>query len=302
MQPLDVGYFGPLKGSWKKQITTHSDKDPSAKVLAKTEFPRMLKELVDSVDAKKLLPKAFEKCGLFPLNRQKVLERIPSVEESQQIARNVDSILLKKLEVRRFGEGGKKKPRGKKIPAGQSYTEEPEESSKEESSKDESSEEESEEEDSENEDDVREDSSPARDRDNDGQLEDEENEDLPDLLPTQQARRKAGTFVVALYEGEWFLAQVCEEQEDVAVGYTRLSYMVLKGRNCFAWGEKPDLVVTLEEDIILEKLQPDLLNSRGHMGLNKKDLKSVLSIMVVVFLHLFSTNSLPTSSCLFVIK
>jgi hypothetical protein len=83
----------------------------------------MLKELVQSLNPKEHLPKAFEKCGLCPINREKVLDRLPSIVESEEIARHIDSTLLKRLEMRRFGEASKKKPRGKKTPAGQSYTE-----------------------------------------------------------------------------------------------------------------------------------------------------------------------------------
>ncbi len=43
MQPLDVGLFAPMKAAWRKQLTAYSDKDPAAKMLQKTEFPRMLK-------------------------------------------------------------------------------------------------------------------------------------------------------------------------------------------------------------------------------------------------------------------
>jgi hypothetical protein len=49
------------------------------------------------------------------------MERNPSVVETQVVARHIYSNLLKKLEIRRIGNG-KKKPRGKKVPASQSYT------------------------------------------------------------------------------------------------------------------------------------------------------------------------------------
>jgi hypothetical protein len=50
-----------------------------------------------------------------------VLNRIPSIVDSHNIARNVDNSLLEILEVRWFGNLNKK-PRGQKIPAGQSYS------------------------------------------------------------------------------------------------------------------------------------------------------------------------------------
>jgi hypothetical protein len=36
--------------------------------------------------------------------------------------------------------------------------------------------------------------------------------------------------VVAVYEGEYFLCEVTQNQEDVAKGYTRLSYTTIKGK------------------------------------------------------------------------
>jgi hypothetical protein len=75
---------------------------------------------------KDLLPNAFEKCGLAPINRHKVLDRIHSILKSQCIATHVDQVLLEKLEVR-SGDGKTKKVRGKKVTAGGSYSTQDEE-------------------------------------------------------------------------------------------------------------------------------------------------------------------------------
>ncbi len=60
--------------------------------------------------------------------------------------------------------------------------------------------------------------------------------------------------------------------------------MAIKGKNVFSWGDKPDLVDTLEEDIILDKVEPVPVNSRGHLQLNTLDFVRVLSRMVVILL------------------
>ncbi len=104
------------------QLKAYMYLDPAAKLFKKTEFPQMVKELLDSFNPKEHLPKAIEKCGLVPLNRQKVLESLLSTAESNSIACYLDSALPRRLEVQRFGEGTKKKPRGKKVLAGQSYS------------------------------------------------------------------------------------------------------------------------------------------------------------------------------------
>jgi hypothetical protein len=280
---LDVGFFGPMKSAWRKQLKAYADQDPTAKLLVKTEFPRMLKELIASLSPEKHLPTAFEKCGLFPINRNKVLERIPSTMGSVAIARHLDTQLLRRLEVRRFGEG-KKKPRGKKVPAGQSYSRVEEGSSEEDNDLDDlDSNSELEEEEAgpskqhnkEQDKNVEEDSS-----------EEEDNEELPDLN-LDRPTRKPGSYVVALYEGEWFVAEVVEDQSNVPNSYTRLSYMLIKGKNSFSWGPKKDIVVTLDEDIILEDVELEPVNSRGHFGLKKKDMQKIISWMVVVYFPLY---------------
>jgi hypothetical protein len=97
---------------------SYQDQDPNFKILQKTEFPGILKELVMSLDTQRILHQAFKKWGLFPIDREQVLERIPAAVQTEEITQHVDAALLRKLEVRRFGEGKKKQPRGKAIPAG----------------------------------------------------------------------------------------------------------------------------------------------------------------------------------------
>ncbi len=74
----------------------YAAQDPTAKLLQKTEFPRLLKELLNICKPEQHLVKAFEKCGLVPINVNKILERIPSTVRSQDVARHLDAALLKK--------------------------------------------------------------------------------------------------------------------------------------------------------------------------------------------------------------
>jgi hypothetical protein len=57
LQPLDVGLFGPMKADWRKQLRSYASQDPTSSLLQKTQFPRMLKELVVSLNFKEHLPK-----------------------------------------------------------------------------------------------------------------------------------------------------------------------------------------------------------------------------------------------------
>ncbi len=251
-----------------------------------------MKELMANIHPEQLLPSAFEKCGLVPINRQKVLERIPSILDSQEIGHNIDSALLKRLEARRFGEGPKRKTRGPKLPAGQSYSAENEEEEEEEEEDVDSLDEEEEEEVSSSDVDVDElltgeeagGSGIQRRQQQDSSSSDEE---LPDPEERRPAEKIPGTQVVALYEGEWFLAEVMDDQNGCPGGYTRLNFMTIKGKNMFMWGTRPDLVITYNDDILLENVQPEPANSRGHFRLNKKDLTYVQTWMVVVYCPFF---------------
>ena len=43
------------------------------------------------------------------------------------------------------------------------------------------------------------------------------------------------------------------------------------------------LILTLEEDIVLEPVTVEPVNSRGNIGLKKKDYEKILALLVVVF-------------------
>jgi hypothetical protein len=166
----------------------------------------MLKELIQSLKPKEHLPKAFKKCDFCPINRQKVLDRLPSILESQEIARNIDNVLRKKLEVRRIWRRQQKKPRGQKVPAGQSYTEaagDTEDTKKEEVY-----------------------NVVEEDEDELGQEDDVEEEGadkLPDLDVPGPSIKSSSNYVVAVYEGQWFLAEICGDQKNMGRGYTPTS-------------------------------------------------------------------------------
>ena len=127
LQPLDVGVFGPMKSSWRKILTEYKEDNPTKVGILKIHFPGLLLELLQDCEPGRHLPAAFKKCGLFPVDEDQAIMRIPSRDmetEDGNMRDLLDSSLLEKLEKLR-GVGGKekKKPRGKKIkiPAGKSY-------------------------------------------------------------------------------------------------------------------------------------------------------------------------------------
>ena len=293
LQPLDVGYFGPLKRKWREMLQMKKEADPSFNALNKREFPLNLKELIESIDAAKLMPPAFEKCGLFPVDQEKVLERLPSTETTEQITTNIDTALLKRLETSRYGDGHSQKrtrPKGKKVPAGKcirpddiATSEEEEEQEEPEEVPEEVPEEEPEEE-------------PGVS----SVLQQEIRNALMPKAKKAASLRKArkttaagkglvpGSYVVAVYEEEAFLAEVSQDQDSVDTGYTRLNFMKINGMNRFIWG-KPDILVTLNTDIIMKNVEPIPVNNRGCLGLKSDDLKKLSDIQTeMVALYSFS--------------
>lgn len=121
MQPLDVGLFAPLKRIWRANLSEGRAKDPDFNPVQKTKFASELKKIMALLKTETIMPNAFAKCGLYPINKEKVLASLPSRLSSEAIAKHLDAELLKTLEVRRYG-AKEKKTRGKKVPAGSSYT------------------------------------------------------------------------------------------------------------------------------------------------------------------------------------
>jgi len=81
-QPLDVAFFRPMKIGWRK-ILEKWKVGPGRKqsTIPKDTFPSLLLKLQTALDpnARQNLLAGFQKCGISPLNRKKILERIPSV-------------------------------------------------------------------------------------------------------------------------------------------------------------------------------------------------------------------------------
>jgi hypothetical protein len=101
-----------------------------------------------------------------------------------------------------------------------------------------------------------------------GEKENEEESGEGEL--SEPNRPRPDTSIVAICEGQWFLVEVTSSQTNLAPSCTRLNYMVIKGANAFTWGPKPDIMVTLNEDIILDFAEIVPVNSRGHFGLKPK--------------------------------
>jgi DDE superfamily endonuclease/helix-turn-helix, Psq domain len=329
LQPLDVGYFAPMKAAWRKILLEFKLKNPREASIPKSEFPALLKCLVSGLNPLQHMPSAFRKCGLHPVDPEQVLQRIPHRLAAEEIATNVDASLLEKLEINRqrwaqyflkiirkftektgtgnrlkrlqkfcclnahlflrYGSAGgagiQKKTRGKKlkVAAGRSYTSI---GSDEEDLEDVEA-------DEEDEDNVEMDNQEADEEESEES--DLDMDSFPTVEPVDCQPRASssntgrkftpGSYVVATYEREWYVAQVEDVQDNVATGYTRLRYMAKKGRNRFMW-EKPDILSTLDQDILM-KVPPPVPVTTRFMGVSEAAAKQADKLLLVYLVLIF---------------
>ncbi|KAJ8930414.1 hypothetical protein NQ314_016789 [Rhamnusium bicolor] len=91
--PLDVAFFRPLKTGWR-QILEKWKMGAGSKCasIPKHKFPHLLNEVLKVIEpnADKNIKSGFNKCGIFPLNRDKVLQRLPQNEAHEHNDENVE--------------------------------------------------------------------------------------------------------------------------------------------------------------------------------------------------------------------
>ena len=136
-QPLDVGFFGPQKRSWRKILESYKMSNPSSASLDKSQFPTLLKKLIENMGLrnKENLVAGFRACGIVPFNPQKVLMKFPKdsgdsdseAEENRKGRYQISAALLDYLQTFRYDPDRKNKeaPKPKKrlcIQAGKSLS------------------------------------------------------------------------------------------------------------------------------------------------------------------------------------
>lgn len=122
-----MSVFAPMKKWWRqivgvwKEETARQNKNFAT--LPKQEFPGLLKQLLDK-DYKKAIISGFECTGLFPLNPDRVLAKLP--KENPDVESVIQRQLLEKLASMRYDQPKTthaNRPKKKdKLPAGASYT------------------------------------------------------------------------------------------------------------------------------------------------------------------------------------
>lgn len=156
-QPLDVAFFAPMKGAWKKVLQNFKNNNPNASAVNKQAFPTLVTELLNEKDFKKKIKEnllsGFRSTGIYPQDINPLLKRLgpgvcpgtpsargtsqaragistptsmslldnPELEESPEAAR-VSSTFEKFLMQNRFpsqrGGRANRRPRGARIPSG----------------------------------------------------------------------------------------------------------------------------------------------------------------------------------------
>ena len=122
-QPLDVAFFRPVKIAWRNVLSEWKGTEDGIKNtnIQKQNFPPLLAKMMGIIEPsiKDNLISGFRKCGIFPLNVEEVLTRIPSTSHNKDI---VESAFLKVLDTRRSLSTSIKNNRRKKmnIPPGKS--------------------------------------------------------------------------------------------------------------------------------------------------------------------------------------
>ena len=66
LQPLDVGFFAPMKRAWRGLLDKENELNPNSNALVKPKFPVMLASLLLSLDIKTLLMSAFKETHFLP--------------------------------------------------------------------------------------------------------------------------------------------------------------------------------------------------------------------------------------------
>lgn len=80
-QPLDVAFYGPMKRYWRSILNEWKLSGNMKAGIQKDQFPQLLKQLVEKINlSKENIISGFEKTGIAPVNRLKVLERLPNEE------------------------------------------------------------------------------------------------------------------------------------------------------------------------------------------------------------------------------
>lgn len=116
-QPLDVAVFRPIKRCWRNALDTRKVKNSGP--IPKSEFPKLLRQTLEKLNEtmQNNIKSRFSATGIYPFNKQKVLNKVPSrsEENDDDISRSWTEAFVDILFDVRNKKDTIKKCRGKKI-------------------------------------------------------------------------------------------------------------------------------------------------------------------------------------------
>lgn len=110
-QPLDVAFFRPTKNNWRDILFSWIKKEGrSLATVPKSTFPALLKKLLISLNstAQENILSGFRKTGISPINKTKVIERLPGNtfrQEERFSKEDIDATVISMLTEMRYGSG-----------------------------------------------------------------------------------------------------------------------------------------------------------------------------------------------------
>ena len=123
-QPLDVGVFAPLKTKWRQVVADFLTRSKRGSI-PKESFPDLVATLWKEYPTINInMKSSFRGCGIWPLNRNEILKRLPENKKKivnldyNDFAASAVKTLVTKLEEEKTGSTSKARKRGQKIPAG----------------------------------------------------------------------------------------------------------------------------------------------------------------------------------------
>lgn len=111
-QPLDVAFFKPVKSAWRDVLLDWKQKNKGC--IPKDQFPRLLRQTLEKVKPDNLVA-GFRATGIYPLNREEVLKRLPDWSQpplNQEAVNNTFADLLRQT---RFPDENKQIKRKKRL-------------------------------------------------------------------------------------------------------------------------------------------------------------------------------------------
>lgn len=129
LQPLDVAFYAPLKKYWRQILTDWKQKQNGrVKSMTKEVFPQLFSLLYQKLTAndtgKQNIISGFKKCGLYPLNRSRPIDRLPKKSQDPEHVEKDISIsvidMLSELRIPQQLESTKKRKKRVNVSPGKS--------------------------------------------------------------------------------------------------------------------------------------------------------------------------------------